>query len=173
MHFSGQWFILCQWQLETSSQSFASKTGSIEAICPVHRGYILFLISAKENWNSILSELRAAKSSNITIILDCCHAGNSPGGEVTLIFYHTKLVTDFFTTFASKAGSIEATCPVQRGYFPFPISAKENWTQSSLLRSAKSPNIAIILDWCHALHGRRCAWCGAFFQRGDTNFTRL
>ena len=54
--------------------SFASKAGSIEAICPVGRGDSIPDISERE-LNLILSELRAAKGSNITITLDCFHAG--------------------------------------------------------------------------------------------------
>ena len=56
--------------------TFASKAGSIEAICPVNRGDSIPDISERE-LNSILSELRAAKAPNITIILDCCHAGGA------------------------------------------------------------------------------------------------
>jgi len=56
--------------------TFASKAGSIEAICPVDRGGSIPDISERE-LNSILSELRAAKGPNITIILDCCHAGGA------------------------------------------------------------------------------------------------
>ena len=56
--------------------TFASKAGSIEAICPVDRGDSIPDISERE-LNSILSELRAAKGPNITIILDCCHAGGA------------------------------------------------------------------------------------------------
>ena len=59
--------------------TFASKAGSIEAICPVDRGDSIPDISDRE-LNSILSELRAAKGPNITVTLDCCYAGGTVRG---------------------------------------------------------------------------------------------
>ena len=59
--------------------TFASKAGSIEAICPVDRGDSIPDISDRE-LNSILSELRTAKGPNITVTLDCCYAGGTVRG---------------------------------------------------------------------------------------------
>jgi len=56
--------------------TFASKVGSIEAICPVDRGPSVPDISERE-LNSILSELQAAKGGNITAVFDCCHSGGA------------------------------------------------------------------------------------------------
>lgn len=57
-------------------QTFASRVGSIEAICPVDRGPSVPDISDRE-LNSMLSELQAAKGANITVFFDCCHSGGS------------------------------------------------------------------------------------------------
>ena len=52
------------------------QAGSIEAICPVDRGWGARDISERE-LNSILSEVHAAKGPNITVIFDCCHSGGA------------------------------------------------------------------------------------------------
>ena len=74
---------------------------------------------------------------------------------------------DFFTTFASKVGSIEAICPVDRGDSIPDISEREINSILSELRAAKGPNITFILDCCHAGGAVRS------FNRSDTDPIRF
>ena len=55
--------------------TLAARAGSMEAICPIDRGRVLDI--SEHELNSILSEIRAAKGSNITVFLDCCHSGGA------------------------------------------------------------------------------------------------
>ena len=75
---------------------------------------------------------------------------------------------DFFTTFASKAGSIEAICPIDRGDSTPDIIERELNSILSELRAAKGPKITVILDCCHAGGAVRSLNDGS-----DTNATRF
>ena len=52
-----------------------ARAGSMEAICPIDRGLVPDI--SERELNSIFSEIRAAKGSNITVFLDCCHSGGT------------------------------------------------------------------------------------------------
>ena len=62
-----------------ASEVWPGAIGSIEALCPVDRsvGCQIADISDREIF-SIMSDLRAAKGDNITLILDCCHSAGIP-----------------------------------------------------------------------------------------------
>ena len=53
----------------------AASAGSIEAICPIDRDHVPDF--REREFNSILSEIRAAKGSNITVFFDCCYSGGA------------------------------------------------------------------------------------------------
>ena len=57
---------------------------------------------------------------------------------------------DYFTSFASQAGSIESICPVDRSDSIPDISDREINSIFSELRYTKGPNITIIFDCCYA-----------------------
>ena len=52
-----------------------TRAGSMEALCPIDRGLVPDI--SERELNSILSEIQAAKGSNITVFLDCCHSGGA------------------------------------------------------------------------------------------------
>ena len=55
--------------------TLAARAGSMEALCPIDRGLVPDI--SERELNSILSEIQAAKGSNITVFLDCCHSGGA------------------------------------------------------------------------------------------------